>query len=51
MVKNVKAIQATDTNNLIKIADYNKNAAKIENNIFDHNPDIYITTQEFNSRR
>ena len=58
LVKKVKATQATDTNNLIKKADNNKNAATIENNIFDHNPDIYIyilllknLTQEINNRK
>ena len=46
MVIKVNAIQTTDTNNLVKIADYNTNIYEIQKIIADHV--WYITTQEFN---
>ena len=48
LVQIVNPIQTTNTSNLVKKAEYNTKIAKIENKIFDHNHDEYITTQEFN---
>ena len=48
LVKIVNPIQTTNTSNLVKKAEYNTKIAKIENKIFDHNHDEYITTQGFN---
>ena len=41
-------MQTSDTNNLVKKADYNTNIAEIEKKILDHDHSKYITTQEFN---
>ena len=48
LIKKVNSIQTTDTNSLVKKADYNTKIAEIEKNIlyYDHN-NKYITTQQF----
>ena len=46
LVKNVDAIETTDTSNLVKKADYDIKIDEIEKKIPNH--EIYITTQEFN---
>ena len=42
LVKNVNAIQTTDTSNLVKKACYNTKICEIENKMLDHNHDKYI---------
>ena len=44
MIKNVNAIQTTDTSDFVEMADYNTNIYEIKNNIPNH--DKYITAQE-----
>ena len=46
MVKNIRAIQTIDTNDLVKKADYNTKIDENERKISNH--DKFITTQEFN---
>ena len=49
LVKNVNAIQSSDTDNLVKKTDYNTNINEIEKKISDHDhSNNYITMQEFN---
>ena len=47
MVKNVNAIQTSDTSNLVKLTKYDTKIDEIENKI--HNYDKYITTPEFDN--
>ena len=51
MVKNINAIQAVDTGNLVTKADYNIKFVWTENKKLDHNQGKYITTQEFNLKQ
>ena len=50
MVKKVNNMKTTYTNtsDLVKKADYDAKSGEIEKKILDHNPDKFITTQEFN---
>ena len=45
-LKQVHAIQTTDTSNLVKKTDYDTKIVEIEKKIFDHDHVKYITTQE-----
>ena len=47
-LKKVNAIQTTDTNNLVKRADYNTNLLKLKKKLDHDHHNKYITTQEFN---
>ena len=46
-LKKVSAVQATDTSDYVKKADYNTKTSEIGKKILDVDHDKYITTQEF----
>ena len=49
LLKKVNNTNSTDTSDLVKITDYNRNINEIEKKITDHDRDKYITTQEYSS--
>ena len=47
-VKKVNAIETTVTSDLVKKASYNTKIGETEKKKFDHDYEIYITTQQLN---
>ena len=48
LVKKVNAIETTVTSDLVKKANYNTKIGETEKKKFDHDYEIYITTQQLN---
>ena len=48
MMNQLKNFQTTDTNNLVKKADYDIKFVEFKKKTLHHNHDKYITTEEFN---